>query len=257
MAGAGRRVDGSGVVRGRGASGRGFVIVLALLLGGVSLALYLGFRQWKAEHVEWAAYGAERVATVVSPVAQRVPAGVTPEEWGKVVDAAKRVVVGLTASGALDIRQMRVLRGELQERFNGVRPEGAAEALLGAWEELERRAGPVLTRSPKYGAAASAGRLAGLRPDGVAPERWALAVVQTRGMLVEVAGDDRLGKDGRRRLSERVEGVVAGATEADAAEAMGRIWAEVKADPGLPAGYGASVLERAEPKSPEGPPSAG
>lgn len=230
-------------------SGRWFVMALAFVLGAFAVALFVAFRQWKSRHVELAAYGARHVATALSPLADKVPPGLEPAAWARVVEQARAVLVGLTASGTMDLDQMRRLRGQIQEMVLSARPETAAPALASLWNDLERRAGPGLTRAPRFELAGALGALAKIEAEGVAPEHWALLIVQTRAMLVALGNPRPLPMDVRRALRQRIEERLARATPKTAAADLAEVWdlvADVRPIPDgfAPTGFAARNGER-------------
>lgn len=126
---------------GRALSGRRFVllsaVVLALLWGG----LYLVFRDWRARHRELAAYGRAHVAAAIDPLADLRPPGVDPQAWRKAIDATRRMLADVTASGLLDRPGLDALRDDVQARVSAARarPESAVEILSKLWDDMSRR----------------------------------------------------------------------------------------------------------------------
>ena len=230
-------------------SGRGFVIIVGLWIIGITLTLFMVFRQWRGEYENLAAYGRERVATAVDPLKKTVPAGVTPLEWGSMVEQVHAVLVDLTASGSLDLAQMRALRREIQERINGARPETAPEALSSLWNALEDQAGPILTSRARYGLASAIRPLAELQPPDLPSEEWALAVVQTRAMLAALAHPKPLPQEERERLRGRIDTAMAASIVDNPPDALRAVWRTVREAGALPAGFSQLILDTPRPAS--------
>jgi hypothetical protein len=234
----------------QGRSGRGFVIVVGFWIVGITLALMILFGHWRSTHQELTSYGQNRVATAIDPLARCVPPALDSESWGAIVAQVRTLLVDLTASGALDLAQMRSLRRDIQERINGVRPETAAMALSGLWNSLEDQAGPVLTTRARFGLASTIRPLAELQPSELSAEDWALAVVQTRAMLAALGDPKRLPSVDGRRLSSEIEGRLASTTTKRAPADLLAIWQTVAVRP-RPPGFNRSVLDRPASNGPE------
>ena len=237
----------------KGRSGRGFVIVLVFLLTGLSLSLLVLFRQWRSQYGELSAYGVERVAGALAPLAKTVPGAVTPEEWERIVNQAREALVEVTASGALNLRDMRSARQQIQERINGVRPEIAAETLAGLWSSLEDQAGPLLSGRPRSGVSTAVHPLGNLQPPDLSSESWSLALVQTRAMLIALNRPTPLPKEKRDLLRTKIDTVLNGTTADRARTDLKRIWDIVREDHALPEGFSASVLDSQPATTPESP----
>lgn len=145
-AGAGRSADlGPGAeALGPPRSGRRFVIVAVVAIAALWGTLFLVFRDWRTRHRDLAAFGAREVATLVDPLAGRVPATVEPKAWRAAVADTHAMLETLTASGLLDRAAMEGLRDDLRERFATTTPETAAADLSRLWDEMQAKAGPVL-----------------------------------------------------------------------------------------------------------------
>lgn len=217
-------------------SGRRFVIAAGLATLAVAAILAVAFGAWRSRQRALAEFGASRVATTVLPLAERVPPGLGPEEWGRVVEQARRLVVALTGAGALDRRQMEDLRAELRDRVASARPETAAGVLDRIWTDLEDRAGPVLTRAPRFQLPATVSALAHLEPPGVAPADWSLATLRTRAALAAASDPSRMPSAERRALRDELMGITAGVEAEGAVEALGAVWDRV--GPLVPEGFG-------------------
>jgi hypothetical protein len=127
-------------------SGRRLVLVAGcafLLLWG---ALYLVFRDWRQRYRARAAYGATQVAPVIDALADAVPPGVNPDEWKGAVRDTHALLITVTGANLLDLKEMRSLRGELEQVVARARarPDSAREELAGVWDRIEDRAGFVL-----------------------------------------------------------------------------------------------------------------
>ena len=216
-------------------SGRRFVIVGVSVVLAVAVGLGLAFRAWKAHQLALAEFGAREVAPVVDPLAERVPTGVEKAEWGRVVAQGHRLLVALTGSGALDRGRLEALRDELRERIAEARPETAAFVLNAIWTDLEDRAGPVLTRAPKFQVPATVHPLASLRPPDVAPDAWALALLRTRAALAAASDPVRLPPADRRALQEDLLGLTAGVKAEAAVATLADVWD--RAGPSIPEGF--------------------
>lgn len=186
-------------------AGRSFVVALGVVLAALALALVVLFRQWRDRQGELADYGARNLATAVRPLADRVPPGIGPEEWARVVDQTRVALEILSATGVLELGQMQTLRRDLIRRIDPARPENAATILEGIWTSLERGAGPGLTQSPKLELAATIEPLTRSRPVDVSPGDWDLALARTRAMLIAAATDPATAPPTRRRRALRDE----------------------------------------------------
>jgi hypothetical protein len=134
-----------GVLGGRH-SGRRWVAAGACALVLAWGGLYLAFRDFRARHRALAEYGRSAVATTVDPLAKLRPPGVDPAEWPRAVADTHAMLVAVTASGLLDRPRMEALRDELKRRVGQATPDTALETLRGIWDDMEARAGPILTR---------------------------------------------------------------------------------------------------------------
>jgi hypothetical protein len=120
-------------------SGRMFVIAAVLTILLIWGVLYLVFRDWRVRYRERADFGRREVATVVDPLADRVPPGIAPAEWRRAVGATHAMLVEVTASGRLDRPQMQALRDDLARHVAGARPETVRAVLAGIWKEMESK----------------------------------------------------------------------------------------------------------------------
>ncbi len=131
-------------------SGRRVVGVMVAAVLTLWLGLDLAFRSWQARHRARAEFGATRVAPAIDPLAASPPPGVSPLEWRRAVADTRAMLLALTASGFLDEPKMEALRREIAAKVAAARPETARTTLAALWDDLERRAGPLIApdRSP-------------------------------------------------------------------------------------------------------------
>lgn len=216
-------------------SGRRFVIAGLAVALAVAVGLGLAFRSWKAHQLALAAFGARTVAPVVDPLADRVPPGIDPAEWGRVVAQGRRLLVALTGSGALDRARMEGLRIELRDRVAEARPETSAVVLNGLWNDLEDQAGPLLSRSPGFAVPAIVHPLARLQPPGVAPEDWALALIRTRAALAAATDPVRMPAADRQGLLMDLLALTSGVKDDQAVAALADVWERAGAS--VPEGF--------------------
>jgi hypothetical protein len=125
-------------------SGRRAVGALVLAILALWLSLDLAFREWKARYKALAEFGASEVAPAIDPLAQIRPPDIPPHEWQSTVDDTHAMLLALTAAGVLDRAQMDQLRLDIADRVARARPETALKTLAGLWDDLERKAGPVI-----------------------------------------------------------------------------------------------------------------
>jgi len=126
-------------------SGRLFVIlgiVGILLVWGM---VYLGFLAWRREYRALAEFGATSVAPLVDPLADRVPPGVDPSAWRLAVADTRAMLVALTGASLLGRTQMEGLRDEVAAIVARASPATALKDLAALWDDLERKAGPVIS----------------------------------------------------------------------------------------------------------------
>ena len=126
------------------ASGRRTVV---LFVAGVLLlwfGLDRGFRAWKARYEARAAFAATRLAPAVDPMARLTPDGVDPVAWRRAVADTHAMLLALGGSGVLDEGRLEDLRRQVADRAARARPETAVGELSALWDDLERRAGPII-----------------------------------------------------------------------------------------------------------------
>ena len=126
------------------ASGRRAVVVLVAAVLTLWLGLDLAFRGWKARYRALAEFGASRVAPAIDPLASTNPPDVPTLEWQAAVADTHAMLLALTGSGVLGESQMDDLRRDIAARVARARPETALKALANLWDDLERKAGPVI-----------------------------------------------------------------------------------------------------------------
>ena len=128
----------------RSVSGRRFVIAGVIVVLVIWGAVTLGFRSWRANYEALAAFGATQVAPLVDPLADRVPPGVDPLAWRKAVADTHAMLLALTGSALLDRPTMDALRDQIAALAARATPETARRELIALWDDLERKAGPVI-----------------------------------------------------------------------------------------------------------------
>ena len=125
-------------------SGRRTVVTIVAAVLALWLVLHLAFRGWKARYLARAEFGATRVAPVVDPLASTNPPDLPPADWRGAVADTHAMLLALTGAGVLDETQMDDLRRDIASRVARARPETALKTLTDLWDDLERRAGPVI-----------------------------------------------------------------------------------------------------------------
>jgi hypothetical protein len=137
--------EAKGQPRIAGHSGRRAVIAAVLAIMVLAGGLALAFRDWRMRYRARAAFGRE-VASVIDPLAELVPPGISRGAWRGTVAEAHAMLVTLTSSNMLDLSDMYALRADLAARVRRARPETARADLGDLWDELARRAGPNLVK---------------------------------------------------------------------------------------------------------------
>lgn len=119
--------------------------LVAVVLGGW-WGLDRAFRSWTARYQARAAFGRDRVAPTVDPLARLAPPGVAAAEWREAVAATHALLDAFAGAGLLDEGQMEALRrtlaGEVAQAT--AHPDRARAILARIWDDLERDAGPVV-----------------------------------------------------------------------------------------------------------------
>ena len=131
---------------GREHSGKKFVIGSLIVILMIWAVLFLSFRDWKGRHQRAAAFGRSEVAAAVDPLASRVPPEVDARVWKQAVEDSHAMLEAVTGAGLLDRSKMEELLAELLGRFRQTTPESARDDLRWLWDQMEARAGPILTR---------------------------------------------------------------------------------------------------------------
>ncbi len=126
------------------ATGRWVVIAIVVGVLALWLGLTLTFRAWKARYQALAEFGETQVAPVIDPLASIVPPDVASTDWRVAVSDTHAMLVALTGAGVLDEGQMQDLRREIAASVAAARPETARRTLASLWDDLERKAGPVI-----------------------------------------------------------------------------------------------------------------
>lgn len=128
-----------------GVSGRRFVIfgcIGVVLVWGV---LYLAFQAWKSHYEELATFGRTEVAASIEPFAKVMPEGVEPRLWQQAVDDTHTMLIGLTSAGVMDKPTMVSLRDDIRGRTARLTSSNALAELGKIWDDMETRAGPVIS----------------------------------------------------------------------------------------------------------------
>jgi hypothetical protein len=137
-------------VLGGGHSGRRFVLaagVTVLLIWGM---LYVGFREWRAKYRERARYGATQVVPAIEPLLALVPPHVDHIEWHDAVEQTRAMLITVTGSNLLDVKDMDNLRIELSQHVRRAcaQPATAVGELAEIWNEVADR-GEFLLRDSR------------------------------------------------------------------------------------------------------------
>lgn len=125
-------------------SGRRAVVALVATVLALWLGLDLAFRAWKARYDALAGFGASKVAPAIDPLAEMIPPDISPSDWRAAVADTHAMLLALTGAGVLDQSQMDQLRQDVADRVARARPETALKTLANLWDDLERKAGPVI-----------------------------------------------------------------------------------------------------------------
>jgi hypothetical protein len=125
-----------------GHSGRRFVLVAGFTLLVLCGVLYLIFRDWRSRYLQRADYGATQVAPAIDPLRAIVPADVDPAAWREAVDQTRAMLITVTSSNLLDVKDMSRLRTELDRHVARARdhPETALRELAEIWNQMAVRA---------------------------------------------------------------------------------------------------------------------
>jgi len=125
-----------------GHSGRRFVLVAGLMVLVIWGVLFVIFRDWRARYRARAAYGATHVVPAIDPLEAIVPANVNADEWGDAVRQTRAMLMTVTSSNLLDIKEMERLRAELDQFVARARahPDTGPHELAAIWNEMAERA---------------------------------------------------------------------------------------------------------------------
>jgi hypothetical protein len=125
-----------------GHSGRRFVLVAGITVLLIWGALYLIFREWRANYRERAAYGLTQVVPAIDPLAEIAPPSLDPIAWRDGVHQTHAMLVTVISSNLLDVAAMRRLRDELDQAVARARahPETALDELAAIWNVQADRA---------------------------------------------------------------------------------------------------------------------
>jgi hypothetical protein len=136
------RVTATAELLPRGHSGRRFVLVAGFAVLLIWGALYLIFREWRAKYRERAAYGLTQVVPAIDPLSEIAPPAVDSRAWRDAVQETHALLVTVTGSNLLDIKDMQQLRAELARAVARARsdPETAVRELAAIWNTLSDRA---------------------------------------------------------------------------------------------------------------------
>lgn len=134
---------------GRTHSGRTFVLMVMIVLAIAWCGIFLAFSRWKAQYREDKLFGEREVATTVDRLADLKPPGVDRETWTQAVSDSHAMLVVVTGSGILDRSAMTQLRDELRAQYAKTTAESAVNDLSELWDDMQARAGPILTRDPE------------------------------------------------------------------------------------------------------------
>jgi hypothetical protein len=133
-----------------GHSGRRFVLaagVAVLLIWGT---LYLVFRDWRAKYRERARYGATQVVPAIDSLRSIVPPHISEPAWHDAIDQTRAMLLTVTGSNLLDVKDMDRLRAELSQHVGRARahPEAAISELAEIWNQVADR-GEFLLRDSR------------------------------------------------------------------------------------------------------------
>ncbi len=132
-----------------GHSGRRFVIGAGFALLVIWGTLYLVFREWRARYRERALYGATQVLPAIDKLRAITPTNVDPVQWRKAVDQTGSMLITVTGSNLLDVKDMDRLRDELDQHASRAtdHPETAIRELGDIWDEIADRGAFLFTDS--------------------------------------------------------------------------------------------------------------
>jgi hypothetical protein len=202
-----------------GHSGRWFVLAAGMTVLLIWGTMYLFFRDWRAKYRARALYGTTQVVPTIEPLQALRPPKVDHIAWRDAVDQTRVMLLTVTGSNLLDVKDMDALRGELAQHVRRAcaQPATAQGELAEIWNDVADR-GEFLFRDsrslsgerhprpriiPSYGATRVVPAIDPLRsivPPGVDPGAWREAVEQTREMLLAVTDSHVLDVERMRQL---------------------------------------------------------
>lgn len=124
-----------------GHSGRRFVVAAGITVLLIWGTIYLFFRDWRAKYRERARYGTTQVVQAIEPLRPLLPPKVDPVAWREAVDQTRAMLVTVTSSNLLDVKEMDALRVELTQHVRRAcgQPSTAVEELAEIWNEMADR----------------------------------------------------------------------------------------------------------------------
>ena len=133
-----------------GHSGRRFVLAAGATVLLIWGTLYLVFRDWRARYRERALYGATQVVPAIDPLRTVVPPGVDLVAWRDAIDQTRAMLITVTGSNLLDIKDMDRLRVELSQHVRRAcdQPATALGELAEVWDQVADR-GEFLLRDSR------------------------------------------------------------------------------------------------------------
>jgi hypothetical protein len=132
-----------------GYSGRRLVIGAGFTLLLIWGTLYLVFREWRARYRERALYGATQVLPAIDRLRAITPTNVDPVQWRKAVDQTGSMLITVTGSNLLDVKDMDKLRVELDQHVARAtdRLDTAVQELALIWDKIADRGEFLFTDS--------------------------------------------------------------------------------------------------------------
>ena len=128
--------------------------------GGIRAARDLGdalsgFSGMAGRYRERALYGATQVLPAIDKLRAITPTNVDPVQWRKAVDQTGSMLITVTGSNLLDVKDMDRLRDELDQHASRAtdHPETAIRELGDIWDEIADRAhsySPIADLSPVF-----------------------------------------------------------------------------------------------------------
>lgn len=139
-------------------SGRAVVIASLGTLGAVAGLLYVLFLLWAMGTRAKIEEGKQVLLPVLDPLAERLPSGVSPQEWAEALDATRAMLAEVVGTGQLDRPSLIKLRTELEARVRRSTPDTAPAELAGLWDDMERLKGRWRSRIAQRRPALLAGK---------------------------------------------------------------------------------------------------